>query len=399
MNTNVGTKYGGGRPRTLRAMALVASLLMAVVGLIGLGLAAPASADTAPVCPADTADTKWELQGNVCVGTTTETSPSVADGVSWQCPEGYTSEDDPVTETSRCFKEVEKEVIGEACPAGKTFAEAGTTLMDPTTEITVTGCYQKAADGKWQLTGVEPTPEYGCPEGYEEIRNKCLAEADPIEVTTYVCPEGFSSSDDPITSETLCTRESTIEETATCPVAGDVLTNLGDEEVANWQCVTPAAPVTPVSTGGAAVFTASATASGSQDICLVDGVTTVAIAYDVTGTGSGPTTGDAEYSANVATVDAVNAAIAAQTPAGATLGACGAPVTEVPVVVNPVAPATVPTAEPVAVAVPAAATVPTAVAAGGGSQAPTTPIWALALAIAGVLGAVGAGGRLVTTRK
>jgi hypothetical protein len=451
MYTDVDSKYGGSRPRSLKVMALMASLSMAMVGLVGLGLAAPASADTAPACPADTIDTTWELVGNVCVGTTTETAPSEEASNTWVCPEGYSSDTEPVTSESVCSMKVDK-VQDYKCPSGYSTSDNPVTKdSDCTKEVTEeTDATWTCPDGyeliaekgkkpkckteergeKIKWTDATPTCEAGwtlnddmctrpgldhkssvkdgksyCPDSMQ-TRDKdhdddgdgrgCTVYADPINVVTYACPEGFSSEDDPITSETTCMRETIAEETATCPVAGDVLTNLGDEEAANWQCVTPA---TPAAAGGAAVFTASATASGSQDICLVDGVTTVAISYDETGTGSGPTTGDAEYLANVATVAAVNAAITAQTPEGATLGACGAPITEVPVVVNPVAPATVPAAEPEAVAVPAAATVPTAVAAGGGSQAPAVPTWALALAIAGVLGAAAAGSRLVTTKK
>ena len=424
MYTDVDSKYGGSRPRSLKVMALMASLSMAMVGLVGLGLAAPASADTAPACPADTTDTTWELVGNVCVGTTTETAPSEEASNTWVCPEGYSSDTEPVTSESVCSMKVDK-VQDYKCPSGYSTSDNPVTKDSDCTKVDERDSYRN--DGKYKCpSGYSTTDDpitrdsvctkvdhkasekdgkSYCPDAMQTRdrdhdddgdRRGCTVYADPINVVTYACPEGFSSEDDPITSETTCMRETIAEETATCPVAGDVLTNLGDEEAANWQCVTPA---TPAAAGGAAVFTASATASGSQDICLVDGVTTVAISYDETGTGSGPTTGDAEYLANVATVAAVNAAITAQTPEGATLGACGAPITEVPVVVNPVAPATVPAAEPEAVAVPAAATVPTAVAAGGGSQAPAVPTWALALAIAGVLGAAAAGSRLVTTKK
>ena len=415
MYTDVDSKYGGSRPRSLKVMALMASLSMAMVGLVGLGLAAPASADTAPACPADTIDTTWELVGNVCVGTTTETAPSEAAEI-YSCPEGYEAGPDfPAADSCLKYETItvseDRPIDTYTCPGmKKVYAEAGSTLPAEPEDFVVpeSGCYEQVgADKEWEKTGTQPRPVYGdCAEGWTAVRDQCerseqVVESteDPEMTTGYTCPEGFSSADDPITEQTLCTRVTITEQTATCPVAGDVLTNLGDEEAANWQCVTPATPAAPVSSGGSAVFTASATASGSQDICLVDGVTTVAISYDETGTGSGPTTGDAEYLANVATVAAVNAAITAQTPEGATLGACGAPITEVPVVVNPVAPATVPAAEPEAVAVPAAATVPTAVAAGGGSQAPAVPTWALALAIAGVLGAAAAGSRLVTTKK
>ena len=62
-----------------------------------------------------------------------------------------------------------------------------------------------------------------------------------------------------------------------------------------------------------------------------------------------------------------------------------------------VEPVTVP--EAATVAAPEAATVPAAVPAGDGSQAPSVPMWALAMIAVGVLGAAGAGKQLVGARK
>jgi hypothetical protein len=60
-----------------------------------------------------------------------------------------------------------------------------------------------------------------------------------------------------------------------------------------------------------------------------------------------------------------------------------------------VQPAKVPAAK-----TPVAATIPSAVNAGGGSSAPAgLPLWSVALMIAGLLGSVVAGSRLVATRK
>ncbi len=79
-----------------------------------------------------------------------------------------------------------------------------------------------------------------------------------------------------------------------------------------------------------------------------------------------------------------------------------------PAVVEPVVvpeAGTVPQAQPgktpAEVSVPQEAAVPTAVNAGGGSSAPAPglPMWALALVIAGVLGAAGAGSRLLATSR
>jgi len=373
------------RKRGLRLAALLGAVPLVLSGIIGV--APSASADTAPVCPADTADTTWVLEGNVCVGTTTETTAPVQGDSTWACPEGFSSEDDPVTSESTCSKPVEPVYT---CPAG----------YSPIAEEGKTQCH---ADDKGQGQEQVVDPEsVSCPDGAmnigDETEPECVVEADPVNTSPYFCPEGYSTSDDPVTSESTCTRQTTEEVPATCPVAGDVLTNIGDEEVANWQCITPATPATPIGGGGAAVFTASAASSGGVELCLVDGVTTTSITYDVTESATGPTPTDAQYAANVAAVDAVNASIAVQTPEGATLGACGAPIAEVPVVVSPVLPATVPE-EPESVAVPQAATVPAAVPAGGGSEAPAMPTWALALALIAAIGGTAAASRLVTAGK
>ena len=51
------------RKRGLRLAALLGAVPLVLSGIIGV--ATSASADTAPVCPADTADTTWVLEGNV----------------------------------------------------------------------------------------------------------------------------------------------------------------------------------------------------------------------------------------------------------------------------------------------------------------------------------------------
>ncbi len=77
--------------------------------------------------------------------------------------------------------------------------------------------------------------------------------------------------------------EWTTEGPAECP-AGDVLTNLGDSEQPNWQCVTPDNP-TPavVPAGGTTTYTAKAASTGSFDVCLADGVSTLGVEYSTTG--------------------------------------------------------------------------------------------------------------------
>ena len=426
MSLSERTTASPSRKRGLRLAALLGAVPLVLSGIIGV--ATSASADTAPVCPADTADTAWVLEGNVCVGTTTETAPSEETSNTWACPEGYASDTDPVTSESVCSKKVDR-IQDYKCPSGYTTTDDPVTKDSDCTKVIEVNAYWSYSSKQWKCwngytTTDNPVTEDStctkevkadaerdgksyCPDSMQ-TRDRdhdddghgggCTVYADPINTVTYGCPEGYSTSDDPVTSESTCTRQTTEEVAASCPVAGDVLTNIGDEEVANWQCITPATPATPIGGGGAAVFTASAASSGGVELCLVDGVTTTSITYDVTESATGPTPTDAQYAANVAAVDAVNASIAAQTPEGATLGACGAPIAEVPVVVSPVLPATVPE-EPESVAVPQAATVPAAVPAGGGSEAPAMPTWALALALIAAIGGTAAASRLVTAGK
>lgn len=455
----------------LRTLAAMAATAMAVAGLVGIGVAAPASADTAPVCPADTAETTWVLEGNVCVGTTVETAAPVQGASTWACPEGFSTTDDPVTGSSVCTKPVSP-VTTYYCPAGyeegpgfpgddscvkyktvPTYSYQDATVTGYTCKShktyfaePVPGCYELTwRENKWiwQITGVNPTPTYGCPEGWQLIDDdRCRMQtgteqvvdkdrdptssmscpeaqlspsrhdddddegpvtcpdetAPPVETQSWSCPEGFSSDDNPVTGESTCSRETKESTTATCPVEGDVLTEVAEGQ---WQCITPETPVTPTTptTGQPRTFTATGSSSGAQDICLADGVTTVVVNYVVTGDGSGPTQPDADYAANVATVAAVNAAIAAQTPEGATVGACGAPGAAEPVVTVSVPAAATVAEEPVAVAVPQAATIPTAVPAGDGSAQPSTPAWALALAALGLIGLAGTGLQWARSRQ
>ena len=70
-----------------------------------------------------------------------------------------------------------------------------------------------------------------------------------------------------------------------------------------------------------------------------------------------------------------------------------------PAVVEAPAPAPVAAPAPAVVSVPAAATVPAAVPAGGGSQAPGLPMWALALVVVGAIGAAAAGKQILGARN
>jgi hypothetical protein len=148
------------------------------------------------------------------------------------------------------------------------------------------------------------------------------------------------------------------------------------------------------------------------DLCLADGTTNQVVNYSGTGQGTAMSNGEAMYIANTNARAAADADLAGQRPAGATDGACAAPVTELPAATSVPEEATVPVSVPVpgkkpakkpqpaAVTVPQAAILPQAVNAGGGSSSGENgPNGALlALTLVASLVAVGAAGRLVATR-
>lgn len=251
------------------------------------------------------------------------------------------------------------------------------------------------AEQATQLAALEPYTEGACQNSFTATAaipaiSICLAAqtvtVPAVEVTVRVPEEGTQST--PISEEAKADAQEAADTQAQAA---------RDDQLAQYEGYTAGACPTPAAAGGggAKVFTATAKASGGVDLCLADRVTSVAITYDVTQTGTGPTTPDAQYAANVATVAAVNASIAAQTPTGATLGACGAPIATAPVTVNPVLPATTPES----VTVPAAAKVPTSVPAGDGSQAPGAPIWVLAAALLALVGGGAASVWLVSGKE
>ena len=165
-------------------------------------------------------------------------------------------------------------------------------------------------------------------------------------------------------------------------------------------------------------FDATASAGGSGLFCTPAGAT-----GNVSWSGAGSSTGQATQAAADAAAQAQADANAetdrlAKT-AGLTPGAC-IPNEEPPTVVvteEPPAPVAEPVAlvesavieapaapvaaapAPAVVNVPAAATVPAAVPAGGGSQAPGMPMWALALVVVGAIGAAAAGKQILGARN
>ena len=234
--------------------------------------------------------------------------------------------------------------------------------------------------GKWEDGKCKPKP---CREGYVRGHNgECVPIVEP-------CPDVVTSShggDRTICPTPIPTPTPTIE-----------------------YCADGVTPITDGCPSRQVSFTQSATVGGSIDLCLVDGTTNLVVAYSGTGSGtSGISDADAIFIANTNANAAAAADLAAKTPAGATEGACGAPlavaaveaatVPEEPIVVAAPEPATVPEAEPVSV--PQAATVPTAVPAGDGSSdrsGPNSGLLILALVATGVCFL--ATGRLLATRN
>jgi hypothetical protein len=161
------------------------------------------------------------------------------------------------------------------------------------------------------------------------------------------------------------------------------------------------------SCGGGETQTYSAP-GGSGEFCSATGET-VNVKWDgVSGQGS-------QDAANEGAAFNKNTALNAKgVPFGTEPGACvaaGAVVTAAalpatvpapakkPVVVSAPKPAKVAGGVAGTVGVPQSATVPAAVPAGDGSQAPALPMWALALVVAGALGAAAAGKQIVGARK
>jgi hypothetical protein len=344
----------------------------------------------------------WVLEGTVCVGT--ESTPSIEDETFYKCPSGFASTDDPITSSTICKKPVAP-VQKWKCHDGYSTTDNPVTQNSvctktaaPTSEwkwVCASGPQQSGdsegvesqtcRNGSWTLVKV-----YSCPNEYttsddpvkaDSVCTKtkpaekdgaascpavvsgthftpppvvtCPDEETPsvIDDTTYMCPEGFSSDDDPINVDTTCTRP--LEETAaTCP-PGDTLTP--------GLCVTPIVPA--VVPGGPTPVI---------DFCPnLEGVQWE------------------NYDCNTPQVSAAEAVVPVAAPAAAT-------VPEEPVVVAAPEEATV----PAAVAVPQKATVPAAVPAGDGSSdksGPNTGLLLLALVATGVC--LFATGRLVATRS
>lgn len=328
----------------------------------------------------------------------------------WTCPAGFTPDGWVSPSTSRppnhscvSYKTVDKiitqdaTVTGWTCGSNKTIgSEIG---LDP--NVCYEWTHRHNEHGSWQATGVSPQPTgWSCPDGWsgpnrdhqcttvdgteqvvdqrrDPVNNpQCLVPADddatlnhthprcdigranPIRTDHFFCPSDFTPTGE-VAEETTCEMvETGTSQLATCPVAGDVLTN--------GQCVTP---VTVARGGPTPVI----------DYCPnLEGVQWEG--YDCA-------TGIAPVSA-VAPAEVV-------APQAGTVSPAETVAVPKPAKVPAKAPAKATTAAP------QAATVPAAVPAGGGSSsnenAPNA--WLLWAALAAALVSVGATTRLVITRS
>lgn len=155
--------------------------------------------------------------------------------------------------------------------------------------------------------------------------------------------------------------------------------------------------------GGGGGFEASAGTSTSLEICFDDANVTVSASGSGSGT-SATSQAEAQGAADAAAAESlrVNLATALESYPGHTVGTCSteeAGGNPAPVAVP--LPATVADdpEEPIGVAVPEAATIPQAVPAGDGASASSTPLWALFLALLGMVGAGIASLRLLGPRE
>jgi hypothetical protein len=375
----------------------------------------------------------------------------------WKCPDGYTTPDDPVTENSTCSMEREVEPVAlYRCPTGYSptgDVPKGTTCTKAGFWIpnvfkwewtcVVFGAYPDSVDAEtllrfppkptepcvdtvqaqfaswtcpvgtacddpepekpqcFETVYADPVPTYRCPTGYRPIRGMMDTDQDAVDTECFI----------PVGKDTMCMR--LIKETPTCP-PGQILEEIPLPENGAEVSRRPERPLlncVPIE------FTASASAQAGATLCYNDAT----VGVGAIGSGSaGSTDSQADAQTKAQAVANANAAANLATEVGkypgATPGAClgttsivePAPVTA-PAPATVVAPAAATVSAPAPATVsggvagtvdaPAAATVPTGVPAGDGSQTPAVPMWALAMMVAGVLGAGLAAVRLVGARK
>ena len=373
MNQNKTAKAGA----HYKVLALIASLSMILAGFAAGLMASPASAAAPSVCPSGYV---LNVGTGLCEGTATEVAVpgetpvhyTCAEGVlvgttcvikveptsEYQCPAGYTSTDNPITEETECTKPGEWKWHDDEweCEAAGSGGSTSTVVPSPPTET----CVKKKDSVKVWFCD---TAVIDLPVGDDALRSKnehekkwhkekkeCGEHDGPrpecadlvvpaVPVYEYFCPAGYfppsaptaaaseGPAPTPVPEGTTCEKPVTIA--PTCPVG---------QNLVNGDCVTPSNPPADVP------------------------------------------------AASVPVVESTPVVVAAAT-------------VEAPAEVAVPAEATVAAPEAATVAVPAAATLPAAVPAGDGSQAPGLPMWALAMIAVGVLGAGFAGKSILAAGK
>ncbi|MCX6431799.1 MAG: hypothetical protein NTX29_03130 [Actinobacteria bacterium] len=374
MNRNKTAKAGA----SFKVLALMASLSMILMGFAAGLMASPASAAAPSVCP--TGYVLNDVTG-LCEGTATAVAEPGETPVSYTCPEGWTGP----TGSNECTLPVEA-TFEYQCPAGYTSTDNPITEE---TECTKPGEW-KWDDGKWECkaAGSGGSPSIVVP---SQPTEPCVKKADSVKV--WFCDTAVI--DLPVDDDALRSKneheKKWHKEKEEC----------GEHDGPKPSCpdlIVPAVPVydyfcpagyfppsgelasesrTPVKPGTICEkpVTIAPTCPAGQNLVAGDCVTPPPV-------DPGCTTCVPDAPIVVATVPVVEAVVVA---APATVAAPAA--------------ATVAAPAPATVAVPAAATLPAAVPAGDGSQAPGMPMWALAMIAVGVLGAGFAGKSILAARK
>ncbi len=435
---------GARRPASTggKALALIASLSLLLIGLVGVGLASPAAAapGVPPTCPAVqivgptggiTTTTTWTLNGVSCVGTVVMTRPANEVPGAPTCPTGYTL--DPI----------ENECENDALELE----------VRPTPGPTTYNCMFGSEEWDYVVSHIctmNGTPEAAdptCAAGTHLVGELCFPDAiEPTNTVTLTCeagvtvdlsgyPEGYTVTIDAGNyiqdeNDRLVFRAPVTDpyHYASGPLGSQdyvEVTVFGPSEYEDVifddgvDCGQASAVLT--CTSG---WTASLTDYlDNYDVRVtVDGevVTDGEVMVDGAWSGNGPTSfTDGEHTMQLQAgydgetrewltveTDSVSCTppppacttdcggtttVTTEVPPAVVAPAVVAPaVVDVPAVVAVPAAATVAAPAPATVTVPQAATLPSAVPAGDGSSAPASgvPVWALAMLIAGALGAI-----------
>ena len=430
-------------------MALIASLSLMLIGRVGVGLASPAAAAVGvpPTCPAVqivgptdgiTTTTTWALVAGKCVGTVVMTqAANEVEGVP-TCPPGYdwvaggrcgnTADPDgedpiPGADTYNCMFSSEEwdYVVSHICTMNGTpqmqapTCAAGTHLdgglcfpdpIEPTHTVTLTCEAGVTVDLSGYPEDYTVTIDAGnyIQDEFDRLRDRApvtdpyhyasgpLGSQDYVEVTLFW--DGVEQ--DPIFDDGVDCGQASAVLTCTSGWTASLTDYLDNYDVR-------------VTVDGAVVLEGQRMKDGAWS-------------------GNGPTdfstgthTMQLQWGDDGETYEWLTVAkdsVSCTPPPPACITDCGgtttvttevppavvAPAVVVPAVVDVPAAVAVPAAATVAapapatVTVPQAATLPSAVPAGDGSSAPATPLWALAMVIAGALGAISMGIRMTGSR-